>query len=961
MANINKYWILLESLHFPVVGAPKEVTMSSDERFNKNLKFLKESLKQTPNDIVEDLLNVENLKHLESKKGEILDNVDDRFMYCLYSLKVLLEINNNVNLNSEAKEDLVSERHKSLIISSITDVSSIALQENLHRSFYKDKGNIFKRKKSVLKENFFRLEFMLELITPLVFIKALHVGQFLDEVQLWYMASIFSLFTAFDLKEYCLDTLVMENFQAKLQKLWLEFNKKLYYRNIMLIYSILPIQQKQRVFKEMLLRLWSPGGFAALLYAMKESQRNEEQSLDEMVANLVAQPNFSPKAQHSLIKQILQFLKASTKNKEMAPLMGAGILSLRKLYDNKEENKQYLIKWLYEELKPLIDVKKENLLAMEWLDFVDLISLLYHLFCTSSITSLPSELLIPYIMVFMQLYTQLEPYRNQNAINNHLKELILKILNNRSKDELKQIIESLALKSYPQEWFHLSANIHIKENPLNMQELKLSRIEIDTNDLLTNNNYTLLSLINLLKTSSYNLLIYQHFIILLQMVPVLITDTKTSQKLNGNYDLLQTEEDIYNKILHDFSLMYESKLQIVTALECLVQHQPLKHLINENILELLKVLQEILSAYCVVVDKQENSPNEINSTVLMILLILIKEIIANCLINLEDLQKSLLKPLKHLEQQIQNENLKYQIISLLKVIKGEESYKNTSADNEFEETRKLIEASESYLQVEGIEKMIKLIQKRDACAITNCHILTALALNTLKSPESYTFLNCVRLFVALVNVNEAEVLELLVDEYLNEAANMDYRLVIGEAILKTSRELGPLCYKYKNVLLNSFMSGCRSPLNEFRFSAFSNLAQMCRILTYQVHNYFQELLNLIDCELSTGKYLPAQRAAVMVLSDLLAGMDNLFDYEEMLLPIYRLLKFLISSEKNDEKIRLHASNGLKCLSEKCKELFKAALEQQQQSQHQRLEKEIKILGIKDKPKKSLKSHILEMN
>lgn len=93
----------------------------------------------------------------------------------------------------------------------------------------------------------------------------------------------------------------------------------------------------------------------------------------------------------------------------------------------------------------------------------------------------------------------------------------------------------------------------------------------------------------------------------------------------------------------------------------------------------------------------------------------------------------------------------------------------------------------------------------------------------------------------------------------------------------------------------------------------------------------------------------------MVLSDLLAGMDNLFDYEDMLLPIYRLLKVLVSSEQNDEKIRLHASNGLQCLAEKCKELFRTALEQRP------LEKEIKILGIRDQPRKSLKSHILEMN
>lgn len=53
--------------------------------------------------------------------------------------------------------------------------------------------------------------------------------------------------------------------------------------------------------------------------------------------------------------------------------------------------------------------------------------------------------------------------------------------------------------------------------------------------------------------------------------------------------------------------------------------------------------------------------------------------------------------------------------------------------------------------------------------------------------------------------------------------------------------LGPLCYKYKGNLLNCFMNGCRSPLDELRCSAFSNLAQLCRILTFQVHSFFYEV------------------------------------------------------------------------------------------------------------------------
>jgi len=38
------------------------------------------------------------------------------------------------------------------------------------------------------------------------------------------------------------------------------------------------------------------------------------------------------------------------------------------------------------------------------------------------------------------------------------------------------------------------------------------------------------------------------------------------------------------------------------------------------------------------------------------------------------------------------------------------------------------------------------------------------------------------------------VLDKLSDEYLSETAELDYRLVVGEAILKVAQELGELCF-----------------------------------------------------------------------------------------------------------------------------------------------------------------------
>lgn len=167
---------------------------------------------------------------------------------------------------------------------------------------------------------------------------------------------------------------------------------------------------------------------------------------------------------------------------------------------------------------------------------------------------------------------------------------------------------------------------------------------------------------------------------------------------------------------------------------------------------------------------------------------------------------------------------------------------------------------------------------------------------------------------------------------------------------------GPLCYRYKGVLLNCFMHGARSPLHEFRMSAFANLAQLCRLLAFQVHNFFEELLQLVNNELTSGGYVPSKRAAVLVLAELLNGMENLLDYQDMLLPVYRLLKTIEASESCDPQMRQHAANGLKILNEKCRELIQTSLEERS------LQKQIKVLGIKDSnPTPRKNRHILELN
>lgn len=95
-------------------------------------------------------------------------------------------------------------------------------------------------------------------------------------------------------------------------------------------------------------------------------------------------------------------------------------------------------------------------------------------------------------------------------------------------------------------------------------------------------------------------------------------------------------------------------------------------------------------------------------------------------------------------------------------------------------------------------------------------------------------------------------------------------------------------------------------------------------------------MTVIRHTLEHDAYVPARRASAMVLTDILHGINNLTEYEEYLLPMYRLLKEIAEND-SDLNVQIHARNGLEHLKGKVKDALNSS---------PKLEKEIKILGIK---------------
>ncbi|XP_061389209.1 transport and Golgi organization protein 6-like [Musca vetustissima] len=936
-----------------------ETSKSEEERIGKNNELLQRSLRLSPTEVSKRLIEDLNVNILTGKESGITCEEDDKTLYSIYSLMAIRNVYNNTNFNSDKVEDLLSERHKRLISCCLEDLIEYGLKPNIHPAFCGGKNKVFGHNVNKVP-NFFLALLLVEGISPFLRIACLPAIRSSDEIILCYMATLYTLLFGSDLKQFEMEESTLARTKDRLNQLWCDVPKVTYFRNIMMLCGMVANERKPTIHREMLMKLWSPGGFVALLFAMQKSETGEGRSTAEIVVKLVSQPSYPRRAQESLAKQILRFLKGSVENKDAIPYMGPGLLSLKKLCENSNFNRDLVKDWLREQLKPLLDLKKDCITVMEWSEFSSTVHLLFQVFCTSTIECLPSDLLVPYIPILITCYQFIDKHRNKSnadVVCGHLSYLLLRILNNRTTDELQLIIKNVILGEYPRQWYTLDPRITFEEDLLNSQQLKIVQRDEEDEE---RECYTLMSsnpmnaLANLLKRSSFSTLVYKIFIILFRLFPNIDCNTKppTIDSAN-NVDLLISEADVQSRVMWEISSRYNGKIQVINALHVLIEHKPLKSLLVENINELLSAVQDFLSMYTAVSDENNH---QLDKTVIVILLTLIREIVENAPVKLESLRHDLIDNLLKLQSKTQDNDLKLQILYLKEQIVGgcDVAQGNSLNKSRFEEARLLVESKEPYKQVEGIQQFISLIKAKDVFTISNVHVVTALALNTLTSTESYTFLNCVRLFASLVYLNEHMILDILTEEYLNESAGMDYRLVIGETLLKVCHEIGPLCYKYKNTLLNCYMFGCRSPLDEFRFSSFSNLAQLCKILSYDVQKYFQELLDLINCELTTGKYMPAKRAAVMVLSELLSGMNNLIDFQEMLLPIYRLLKLLASSECADEKMRLHASVGLETLAVKCKELFLAPNQVP-------LEKKIQIRGINSQLKPNIKSHILYMD
>ncbi|XP_055593774.1 transport and Golgi organization protein 6 [Uranotaenia lowii] len=780
------------------------------------------------------------------------------------------------------------------------------------------------------QEQIRRLTFCLEAFLKLFMVKFAVVDKRMENSILDYIAGVFELHYLKNSIQDLPNDPLFQNFDL--------FSTEILFKSLLIIKGKpdLPTDLAKQIHLELLRRTGLKGGFPVLCKTLLVNVPSDETPVwqkSKVIAKIVGCKGHTKNFYRQVLQDCFEFNEASLQknNEESLNFASTCIECCKQIYQ---------LPPAYAELRKTIEtyfVSRFDLLhqptellsgtiILEQSQLAADIYLNYMAFSGSSCSSLNSSILIPYLQIFLKLTTLLPSQISERKQLNHL---IIFCLANREKSELETVLSDLLFEtssSSQMRKFH--PRIVVKKEPNNDETYSIlvgstkgagipSEVGVDgemqSSSLDDQEDSTIPVMVEVLKDSNRNLLIYDVFLVLLKLVERISANSPKTL-------LLDPEE----REAIDCKQFYR-KYVLINALMELISHKHFHSQLYDNPSEMLAFLEGLLKS-----NTEQRQPNE---DLLALVLSIFQEYLQR-LQSRSDVQRIVILLQKFQSSDTCSEQLRSQIEQIFV-----RSSPDLDEETPYRNALSLCSDREAYCKVYGTTLMIKLLQTRDKETVTNKHAILVLALNNLRNVESYAFLNSVRLLVALCDVLESDTIETLIKEFNSVGNEVDFRLKIGEALVKTVETLGPIAYNYKEQLINCFINGSKSLTDEIRSSSLSNLGNICKILSYQVHHFFYEMFLVIKSAIETDTYLPVRRAAILIFSQLIEGIDNLLSFDTYLLPMYRFLKHIIATEK-DDVTRLQAAVALDHLSAKTKDLLTSL-------QTTKLEKEIRIFGIKD--------------
>lgn len=657
-----------------------------------------------------------------------------------------------------------------------------------------------------------------------------------------------------------------------------------------------PMWLKRSVSKLLSERLVKHGGVLATVQAILDVTNTASPAHSvqiETMAKLITNPQSQDDKYHDIIcPQILEMLDSGNSD-----YIQIAVMCARVLYEN---NQEVFYKKLFQTvIRPFATLSSST----SEQEYTKCLTRLYSCFAVpaSDMWCLPSKILIYHISVLFRLYCRI--YQSPLHLKNQVEDILWCVLVKSSDAELNYIFPALVLNRTCKE---------LQTFPDNLQFLFGDEGGVK---LIVNED-----------SDDFMLEEYGDCLMLL------LEKRDKEGKIGNALFVTLLRETVASEQNRSDSI--EERLVIMKLLTVLAENPSVQQSINKSpvhVVEFIKTLIESKLDSC-------DSDVEIVCLSLMVLSVILNDTVSTTksqdwsqFKGLADPLKKLCDKTRNLELKMLSEDLYNTILTHGAIKKPQKSDKSSNKPskglssriddlhvNQSECEKALHEACDALLPVRGhaMRQLAKLISAGDKEAKAKKEVILCIFQENLKHEDSYLYLSAIEGMASLAAEYPDTVLMTLIEQYTQtDVLPTDNRLKVGETLVRITRLLGDIVPVYKSELLNAFLFGARDPDPLVRSSSLANLGEVCRMLGFRIGPIAAEILLCVRSIVSTDRAVECRRAAVMVVTLLLKGLESsaLNVLQDVLLELYGTLKYVYTTDK-DDVTRLHAQLALEELN-----------------------------------------------
>lgn len=218
----------------------------------------------------------------------------------------------------------------------------------------------------------------------------------------------------------------------------------------------------------------------------------------------------------------------------------------------------------------------------------------------------------------------------------------------------------------------------------------------------------------------------------------------------------------------------------------------------------------------------------------------------------------------------------------------------------------------------GVSIVRQFIYSKDPIIEGELNNITLACLDLMRDKDSFVYLNVIKTLASLTDIYPQATLTLIVTQYRLESHGLDYRLQIGEALLRTIQRCGEVFPKYSDRILPTILSTLLDADKNLKSSAMSLISCIAENAPLSLLPFLNQLLSYLSNIVQVDyNVVETKRGAIHTLFQVL---DNVGDKGSELIPIETLIqiqKILIGLESNvreDFLVRSHAKKTLEIIN-----------------------------------------------